>query len=493
MVSIAVMGCDGLKKKSGALAVAALPLAFCLALGAQAATYVQPNGDVVGQIQYTTARAAETLLEIARRYDVGFNAIKAANPHIDPWLPPEGARILIPSRYILPPGPREGIVINVAEMNLYYYYTPQVAEPVTIQLTPTNPESPAAPPAAASAAKPQPAPPAIPSIIPRIGPQIGSAIAPKTAPQATAPAAPAAPPLQPSTVQIVPEVPVVGPPLVSIYPISISQECLATPLGSYRIEQRLSSPSWTVPARLRREQPGLPEVMPPGPNNPLGEYAITLDNPALMIHGTNKASSIGMKVSRGCVRMYPEDIDLLIHRVSAGTPVRLVNQAVKHGYKRGALYLEFHRPEAQGGELNLAALVNWMSGIVAAPMAVDDWQRVRLVAEGGHGLAMPVAQLKARSRPESSWLLQLTSFKTARQARALINKIEAMEVPLFISGCHDGKPCRVMAGPFRDKLYIEELRKKIKWVIGAKAAVVPFQAEDDFQMPLLKQRVAQAG
>ncbi len=226
--------------------------------------------------------------------------------------------------------------------------------------------------------------------------------------------------------------------------------------------------------------------MLPGPKNPLGNFGIVLNSPGFMIHGTNSPSNIGMKLSRGCVSMYPEDIELLINTVTTGTPVRFVNQPLKHGYKNGALYLEFHKPNNTDGELNLAALVNWMSTIVRAPMEVADWQRVQRVAEGSHGLAMPVKQLKSKPRPERGKWLQLASYKTAQSAHALRNKVEVMGVPLAIHGCYGGKPCKVMAGPFKDKEYIDDLQKKIKWVVGIKGSVVPYQEEDDFQLPLLK-------
>jgi L,D-transpeptidase ErfK/SrfK len=279
--------------------------------------------------------------------------------------------------------------------------------------------------------------------------------------------------------------PLLGPPLVSIYPISIGGEARSIEQRAYKVEQRLSQPSWSVPAALRAEQPSLPEVVLPGPNNPLGNYAMILDNGGLMIHGTNRPSAIGTRVSRGGISMYPEDIELLINRVTSGTPVRIVHEPIKHGYKNGALYLEFRKPQAANGELNLAALVNWMSTITTTPLDHSDWQRVQRVAAGAHGIAMPVIQVKGKPRPERGWWLQLNSYKTAQPARALINKIEPMEVPLIIKGCYDNQPCKVMAGPFKDKLYIEELRKKIKWVTGVKGSLLPYQEEDDFQLPQL--------
>lgn len=436
-----------------------------LAGTAQAATYILPKGDVVGQVQYATATGKESLAEIARRYDVGINAIAAANPHLDPKQPAAGARIIIPGRHILPPGPRQGIVINLAEMKLYYYSTPP-APPSPIVLTKV--EGSTAPETANATA-----------------PAAGTAAITTEPKEAEAEAPAEAPIIIPA-----PEPDVVGPLLVSIYPISIGGEARSMPLGSYTVEQRLSQPSWTVPAAVRAEQPKLPDVLPPGPNNPLGAFAINLDRGGYMIHGTNRPGTIGMRVSRGGISMYPEDIELLIQRLATGTSVRVINESLKHGYKNGALYLEFHKPAAVQGELNHAALVNWMSRIVTTPMDVAAWQRVRLVAEGSHGIAMPVMQVRPKPRPDYGWWLQLTSYKTAQSAHALINKIEVMEVPVTIKGCYDKLPCKVVAGPFKDKLYIEELRKKIKWVAGVKASVVPYQEENDFLLPDLSQKVA---
>ena len=223
----------------------------------------------------------------------------------------------------------------------------------------------------------------------------------------------------------------------------------------------------------------------PGPKNPLGSFAIMLNTPGFMIHGTNSASNIGTRLSRGCVSMYEDDIELLIHRVTTGTPVRFVNQPLKHGYKNGALYLEFHKPGDRNGELNLAAFVNWMSTITRAPMDTSEWQRAHRVAEGSLGLAMPVMQLKAKPRPERGMWLQLASYKNSKSAHALLNKVEVMGVPLAVHGCHGGKPCKVMAGPFKEREYVDELLKKIKWVVGVKGSIVPYQEEDDFQLPPL--------
>lgn len=487
---------NGLKIECYWPRVALLLGGFCLAAMsniANASTYILPKGDVVGQVQYATATATDTLYDIARRYDVGINAITAANPGINPKKPPAGARILIPSRHILPSGPREGIVISLAEMRLYYYAIPEEpkketpAEVATTSegqaaLAVTPPVTPPAEPAATAALIPLPIKLPFPAPIPaaaQASPPAGQPVSPEAQAAALL--------LQIPAVKRLPE-----PPLVSTYPISISSECLAIRQKEFKVEQRLSRPSWTVPESTRRAQPSLPDVVLPGPKNPLGDFAIGLDHPEFMIHGTNNPASIGTKVSTGCVRMYPGDIDLLINRIATGIPVRIVNESLKHGYKNGALYLEFHKPEGVSGELNLAALVNWMDRIVTVPMSVADWQRVRMVAEGTHAVAMPVMQLKAKPRPERGLVIQLTSYKTAHSARALIKKIEVMGVPLSITGCYGGKLCTVVAGPFKDRNYTEELLKKIKWVTNAKGRIIAYQEEDDFQLPLLQQKVARA-
>jgi len=380
----------------------ALFVGLAIAGSAQAVTYVLPKGDVVGQIQFARANASETLLDVARRYDVGFNAIVEANPHIDPWLPRNGQRIVIPSRYIMPKGPREGIVINRADMNLYHF---------------TKPEE--------------------------------------------------------------------GPALVSIYPVSIGRDVLLTPKGEYKVTRRLRNPSWTPTAAARRTDPSLPEKVLPGPENPLGEYAMVLDAPGYQIHGTDRPFSIGMKVTRGCVRLYPEDIEVLIHRTAPDTPVRIVDDSFKYGYKNGSLYFELHKPEGAAG-LNLAGLVNHVTNIVPYRFWATEWQRVRYVGEHSTGVATPVAQVKpAKKQWQGSWL-QLATYRDYNRVRKLMLQLEEMNVPITARGCETGK-CRVLAGPFKDKEYMQSLQKRIKWVTRIKAYPVPYEEDDDWVMDPVQQ------
>ena len=110
------------------------------AAGAPASTFVLPDDStsVVGEMQSMTARSDETLLDIARRFSVGYEEIRLANPDVDPWLPGEGARVVLPTRYVLPDTPRRGIVLNLAEMRLYYFPRPRRGEQPTVVTYPVS-------------------------------------------------------------------------------------------------------------------------------------------------------------------------------------------------------------------------------------------------------------------------------------------------------------------------------------------------------------------
>jgi L,D-transpeptidase ErfK/SrfK len=83
-----------------------------------------PDQQVVGELQVIEARYEDTFVDIARAYNVGFDELIEANPGVDAWLPGEGTRILLPTRYILPDAPYEGIVINLARKRLFYFPEP---------------------------------------------------------------------------------------------------------------------------------------------------------------------------------------------------------------------------------------------------------------------------------------------------------------------------------------------------------------------------------
>ena len=262
--------------------------------------------DLVGEIKHVHARHEDTLFAIARKHGLGFLEIKEANPGIDPWLPGKGTRIVLPTRFILPPGPRKGIVINLAELRLYYY-------------------------------------PA----------QTGKVIT---------------------------------------YPLGIGREGWSTPTGHTRITQKTHKPSWYPPESIRTKAAAegkiLPRVVEPGPDNPLGDYALSLSLPSYLIHGTNKPHGVGMRVSHGCVRLYPEDIEELFSKVKVGVPIRIVNLPYKAGWSEGKLYIEAHAPLSEQLEegQNFTPMVNAVLNALQDKRVKPDWEIMRLATQNKLGI-----------------------------------------------------------------------------------------------------------
>jgi L,D-transpeptidase ErfK/SrfK len=127
---------------------------------------------------------------------------------------------------------------------------------------------------------------------------------------------------------------------VMSFPIGIGQEGWKTPTGTTRIVKKRKNPSWVPPASIRKEDPELPAIVPPGEDNPMGEYAMNLGWPSYAIHGTNRPYGIGKRSSHGCIRMYPEDIAMFYETVKEGTPVTVIDEPYKIGWKNNLLYLE---------------------------------------------------------------------------------------------------------------------------------------------------------
>ena len=149
-------------------------------------------------------------------------------------------------------------------------------------------------------------------------------------------------------------------PIVITYPISIGRMDWETPLGETRITAKAKNPSWYPPESIRAEHEAegdfLPRIVPPGPDNPLGEYAMRLDIPGYLIHGTNRPAGVGMRVTHGCIRMYPEDIFFLYNELKVGTPVRIINEPIKLGWDERKLFLEVHSSLDSKREVNKSFL-----------------------------------------------------------------------------------------------------------------------------------------
>ena len=282
-----------------------ITLALLSALGASTAAWAvdyplpPANSRLIGQNQYWTVQEGDRNLQaIARHFDTAAMLILEANDTIAPVQPKPGTQVLIPSQMLLPDVPREGIVVNLAELRLYYF-----------------------------------------------------------------------PP---------------GENQVQVYPLGIGQLGLETPEMTTRVGQKIPNPTWTPTAgiRARSLEKGvtLPAVVPAGPNNPLGRYALRLayGNGEYLIHGTNAPDSVGLRVSSGCMRMNADDIKALFSQVKTGTPVRIINQPVKFAVEPdGKRYVEVHRPLSQTEGENTRTIAYTLPAAFhafAEDKAVDDLQ-----------------------------------------------------------------------------------------------------------------------
>ncbi len=307
-------GCSLLRPPAAPPAPAPPPVVEMEPLSTTRFELADSSTSVVGELQLIRAREKDTFIDIAQAYDLGYDELVEANPGIDPWLPGEGTLIVLPSRFVLPNAPRQGIVLNVASKRLFYY-----------------------PKAAAG-----------------------------------------------------------KPPLVFTFPISIGREGWATPLGATKITAKTIDPVWRVPASIRREHAEngdpLPAVVPPGPDNPLGRYAMRLAIPGdYLIHGTNKPAGIGMRVSHGCIRMNPEDIEWLFPQVPIGTPVHIVNQPLLLGAAGDALYLESHPALEEDKVRHMDALLKAIGKRIAGNPALQvDYDRVVDVARERRGYPLSI-------------------------------------------------------------------------------------------------------
>lgn len=299
-------------------------LCCLLACPAGAATHDQPPDGVdwVGADRTVLAEHEDTLLDIARRHGLGYDAVVRANAGVDPWLPGAGTTVRLPGRHLLPEGPRAGIVINLPEMRLYHF-------------TPAD---------------------------------------------ATRPAR------------------------VETYPIGIGKSGWC-PVGlRTTISEKLTDPVWVMPESIQQERQvpsgSAASIVPAGPDNPLGRFAMRLGQTPYLIHGTNRKYGIGMRVSHGCIRLYPEDIEALHGSVAVGTPVRVAHQPYKIGWDRDTLLLEAHPPiEEHAGDAPLTGLVAQVIRATETRPATVDWDAAFAAARRADGMPTPIGHASAKPLP----------------------------------------------------------------------------------------------
>jgi L,D-transpeptidase ErfK/SrfK len=208
--------------------------------------------------------------------------------------------------------------------------------------------------------------------------------------------------------------PVRGKPIeVITYPVSIGKMDWHTPIGVTHVIAKIRNPTWYPPESVRKEHAAagdpLPTVVPPGPDNPLGAFAMRLaaGNGTYMIHGTNNPIAVGLAVTHGCIRMYPDDVSALFPMIPVGTPVRIVNEPVKVAWVDGELLLEAHPPidaEGQSFEPNVDQFSELLQAAVGDSTVAIHWDYAREVLQKADGVLATVgleADLSGQSAPES--------------------------------------------------------------------------------------------
>lgn len=369
---------------------------------------VGKGDDVVGRLAVVRLEKGDTLPDIARHFSLGINAVSAANPGVDVWVPAAGERIVLPLSFILPDAPRKGIVVNLATMRLFEFRGDGKS------------------------------------------------------------------------------------PVVTTYPVGIGTKERPTPMGQMHVARKAARPTWHVPTSIaedhRKKGDPLPAEVPPGPQNPLGEYALYLSKSGYLIHGTNKPASIGLKATNGCMRLYPENVKLLYNDTPVNTPVVIVNQPYLIGQRDGVLYMEAHKPleDPGAGTIELEKVYTRLRTIEKKSGRPLDWKKVKEVQAEARGIPVPIFAMSPGAGKEAAETVEVEHPDTLYGrpevpelkldawyvlAADVRDEIDAQRLAAIIN--HQGPPIparvlpksdsyRVIAGPFSDAGEARDAAKRLK-------------------------------
>jgi L,D-transpeptidase ErfK/SrfK len=309
-----MVGRTNTSRLRAALSVAALAASLSVTARAVEFPLREDGAALIGEVKRVRTRYEDTLIELARQHSLGYEELVRVNKGVDPWLPGAGTEILIPGQRLLPPGVREGIVVNLPEHRMYYFPKPGKGEP----------------------------------------------------------------------------------PRVFTYPVSVGKMDWRTPLGVTKVVRKQKDPPWYPPESVRKDRaargdPPLPPVVPPGPDNPLGTRALRLDIPggSYLIHGTNNPDAVGMAVTHGCLRMYPEDVERLFDVTPVGTRVALINEPVKLARFGGEVWLEVHPPIDEKGQIkpvDIEAFEARLNELLGEAEVIIDWDTALRVMREATGM-----------------------------------------------------------------------------------------------------------
>ncbi len=365
---------------------------------------VAKGEDVIGRLAVIRLQKGDTLPDIARHFSLGIDAISAANPGVDVWVPKARECILLPLSFILPDAPRKGIVINLAAMRLFQFKGDSVSL------------------------------------------------------------------------------------AVSTYPLGIGTLERPSPIGQMYVARKATQPTWHVPASIAKDHlkkgDPLPAKVLPGPQNPLGEYALYLSKSTYLIHGTNKPASIGLRATNGCIRLYPEDVKKLYENTSVKTPVFIVNQPYLLGQCDGVVYMEVHAPPEDLDAVEFDKIYVKLRNIEKESGRKLDWSKVKEVLAEARGIPVPIFEIRGERRPVKTIEvkhpeklygkpevpeLQMEAWYVL--AADLRDEMEALRISAMIN--HQGPQIparvvsksnsyRVMAGPFNDIDEAKDAAKRLK-------------------------------
>lgn len=389
-------------------------------------TFELPTRDqVIGMTQLTRVRGEQTLLDIGRRFHLGYDEMEWANRGVDVWIPGDGREVVLPVAQILPDAPHDGLVANVAARRLFHFL-----------------------PADADGRR-----------------------------------------------------------RVVSYPIGIGREAYPTPLGTTQVTRKRAYPDWRVPASVRRAhaQRGdpLPAVVPGGPDNPIGTHVLDLGWPTYIIHSTNKPAGTGLRVTHGCLQLYPEDITRLYEEAEVGSAVTVVNQPILVGWQGDMLLLEVHPPleehalTASASEAFAAVAIRHALAARGHSDAEVDWDRVRTYVQAQPGYPLPIlrnaasqdrflaqaplyeqprlqqAALPAPTPPKDAWYIDLGGYRGENNARKLVAQLRHLGPP--VPARHQAYAGRhqVTAGPFDDRQEAERIAHRIRVELGVQGDLRP--------------------
>jgi len=367
---------------------------------------IAKGDDLIGRLAFIRLEKGDTLPDIARHFSLGIDAIRAANPGVDVWVPVTGERILLPLSFILPDAPRKGIVINLAAMRLFHFKGD--SKPLA----------------------------------------------------------------------------------VSTYPIGVGTVERPSPMGQMFVARKATRPTWHVPASIaedhRKKGDPLPAKVLPGPQNPLGEYALYLSKATYLIHGTNKPASIGLRATNGCIRLYPEDVKKLYENTPIKTPVCIVNQPYLLGQWNGVVYMEVHAPPEDLEAVKFDKIYTKLRNMEKESGRALDWSKVKKTLAEARGIPVPLFEIRPGSEKEAARTIEvkhpekligrpeIPELQTEAWnvlAAEVRDEIEALRIAAIIN--HQGPQIparvvstsdryRVIAGSFKDMSEAKRAAKRLK-------------------------------